>query len=87
MYKHIMNPTDGSPLSEQATSHAISLARAVGAKITGLTVSIAYHTFALDPVMVSDTAEQYQKDSGLRGAGGAIPRSDPGRGQEGGGPL
>lgn len=66
MYKHIMNPTDGSPLSEQAMNHAIALARAVGAKITGLTVSIAYHTFALDPVMVSDTAEQYQKDCEAR---------------------
>jgi nucleotide-binding universal stress UspA family protein len=66
MYKHILNPTDGSPLSEQATTHAITLARAVGARVTAVTVSVAYHTFALDPVMVSDTAEQYEKDCQAR---------------------
>jgi nucleotide-binding universal stress UspA family protein len=30
--------------------------------VTGLTVSIPFHTFALDPLMVSDTPEQYKQD-------------------------
>ncbi|HSE67401.1 MAG TPA: universal stress protein [Gemmatimonadales bacterium] len=36
------------------------LTRSVGAKVTGMTVSIPFHVFALE--MVSDTAEQYKKD-------------------------
>ena len=62
MYKHILIPTDGSALSAKAIEQAISLAKSVGARVTGLTVSIPFHVFALDPLMVSDTAEQYKKD-------------------------
>ncbi len=36
MYKHILVPTDGSPLSRAAALSAVKLARAVGARITGL---------------------------------------------------
>ena len=62
MYKHILVPTDGSALSARAIEEGIALAKSVGAKVTGLTVSIPFHVFALDPLMVSDTAEQYKKD-------------------------
>jgi nucleotide-binding universal stress UspA family protein len=34
MYKHILVPTDGSPLSLDAVTHAISFARETGARIT-----------------------------------------------------
>lgn len=60
MYKHILIPTDGSPLSEAAVKQGIALAKSVSAKVTGITVSAPFHTFALDPMMVSDTAEQYK---------------------------
>jgi nucleotide-binding universal stress UspA family protein len=36
MYKHILVPTDGSPLSRAAALSAVKLAHAVGARITGL---------------------------------------------------
>ena len=36
MYKHILVPTDGSPLSRAAILSAVKLARAVGARVTGL---------------------------------------------------
>ena len=36
MYKHILVPTDGSPLSRAAALSAVKLAQAVGARITGL---------------------------------------------------
>lgn len=62
MYKHILLPTDGSALSTGAIEGAMGLAKALGAKVTGVTVSAGFHTFALDPLMVSDTAEQYKKD-------------------------
>ena len=35
MYKHILLPTDGSPLSRGAVRAGIKLAKAVGAKVTG----------------------------------------------------
>lgn len=34
MFKHILVPTDGSPLSQQAVSRAISFAKETGARIT-----------------------------------------------------
>ncbi len=36
MYKHILVPTDGSPLSRAAALSAVKLAHSVGARITGL---------------------------------------------------
>ncbi|MEJ2345969.1 MAG: universal stress protein [Gammaproteobacteria bacterium] len=38
MYKHILIPTDGSPLSQKAIEEAVSLAKALGAKVTGVNV-------------------------------------------------
>jgi len=39
MYKHILLPTDGSPLSEKAVENGIQFAKAVGARVTGLHVT------------------------------------------------
>jgi nucleotide-binding universal stress UspA family protein len=41
MYKHILIPTDGSSLSGHAVAHGIELARAIGARVTGLFVAPA----------------------------------------------
>src|SRR5262249_27457073 len=38
MYRHILIPTDGSELAHRAVTHGLSLAKAVGAKVTTLTV-------------------------------------------------
>jgi nucleotide-binding universal stress UspA family protein len=38
MYRHILIPTDGSPLSESAAEAAVALARALGARVTALHV-------------------------------------------------
>jgi nucleotide-binding universal stress UspA family protein len=62
MYKHILVPTDGSALSAKAIEQAMGLAKCLGAKVTGMTVSIPFHVLALDPLMLSDTAEQYKED-------------------------
>ena len=35
MFKHILIPTDGSPVSNKAAKAGIALARALGAKVTG----------------------------------------------------
>ncbi len=66
MYKHILIPTDGSALSEQAIRQGVALARSIGADVTGITVSPTFHTFSLDPLMITDTPAQYQKDCEAR---------------------
>jgi nucleotide-binding universal stress UspA family protein len=38
MYKHLLLPTDGSALSEQAVIHGIEFARAISARVTGIHV-------------------------------------------------
>lgn len=43
MYKHILFPTDGSELALQALTHALGLARAMGARISGLHVVPEYY--------------------------------------------
>ena len=62
MYKHILIPTDGSELSEMAVRQGMAFAKSVNAKATVLTVSPPFHTIAMDPMMVTDTPEQYPKD-------------------------
>ena len=62
MYKHILIPTDGSHLSELAIQQGITLAKSIGAKVTAITVFPPFHTIAIEPMMVTDTMEQYQKD-------------------------
>jgi nucleotide-binding universal stress UspA family protein len=61
MYKHILIPTDGSDLSEDAVQYGISLAKATNAKVTGMTVSTPFHVLAVDPDMLTDTSESYKK--------------------------
>jgi nucleotide-binding universal stress UspA family protein len=62
MYKHILIPTDGSKLSEQAIEQGIILAKSLNAKVTAVTVSPTFHTFAVEPMMVTDTPKQYEED-------------------------
>jgi nucleotide-binding universal stress UspA family protein len=66
MYRHILIPTDGSPLSEQAIRQGVALARTLGAAVTALTVSPTFHSLALDPVQVTATPKQYEEDCRVR---------------------
>jgi nucleotide-binding universal stress UspA family protein len=61
MYKHILIPTDGSELSQKAIDYGTALAKSVNAKVTVLTVSTPFHAFAVEPGLIIDTPEQYQK--------------------------
>jgi nucleotide-binding universal stress UspA family protein len=44
VYKHILVPSDGSPLSAKAVRHALRLARSTGARITALHVIAPFRT-------------------------------------------
>jgi len=61
MYQHILIPTDGSELSKIALHEGIALAKALGARVTALTVTTPFHVFTSDPSMIADTAVQYEK--------------------------
>jgi len=63
MYKHILIPTDGSDLSEMAVKQGIAFAKSLNAKATAIAVSPTYHAVTLDPVMVTDTPDQYRRHS------------------------
>jgi nucleotide-binding universal stress UspA family protein len=66
MYKHILIPTDGSPLSEQAIRQGVALAKSLRARVTGVTVSPTFHTFAVEPAVLTSTPAHYAKDCEAR---------------------
>ena len=61
MYKHLLIPTEGSDLADKAVQHGIDLAKETGAKVTVLTVSPPFHIIAVEPAMLEDTPESYEK--------------------------
>ena len=61
MYRHILIPTDGSELSQQAVEHGVALARSINANVTALTVLSPFRTFAAEPAMIADTREQHER--------------------------
>jgi nucleotide-binding universal stress UspA family protein len=65
MYKHILLPTDGSKLADRAIIHGINLAKALGAKVTLLSVvpefrMIADESFAMP--MSMQVKQRYEKE-------------------------
>jgi nucleotide-binding universal stress UspA family protein len=59
MYKHILIPTDGSDLSLKAVQHGILLAKAVGAKVTSITVVSPVLLFSLEPDRFKELSEEW----------------------------
>ena len=60
MYKHILLPTDGSPLSEKAVTQCIRLAKSIGAKITTVNVTPEYQ-MVIDEGFVMPAAPMLKK--------------------------
>jgi nucleotide-binding universal stress UspA family protein len=64
MYRHILIPTDGSELARKAVLHGLSLAKAVGAKVTALTVEPSFNVYDVPASRVnrmSAAFEEYAK--------------------------
>jgi nucleotide-binding universal stress UspA family protein len=61
MFKHILLPTDGSSLSEIAIKKSLSLAKSIGAKVTGFHVIPEYQIFTFQTEMLADTQENFAK--------------------------
>jgi len=69
VFKHILIPTDGSPLSERAARGAAQLAKSLSARVTAISVSVPYWVFAINPAKVSDSEETYRNKCEKRAAG------------------
>ncbi|PWF48382.1 universal stress protein [Massilia glaciei] len=63
MFKHILLPTDGSDRSERAVHGALSLAKELGATVSGLHVVRPPRAFTISPDMLDDSREQYVKEA------------------------
>jgi nucleotide-binding universal stress UspA family protein len=61
MYNHILIPTDGSELSKLALYEGVALAKALGARVTVVTVTTPFHVFTANPNMITDTPEKYRE--------------------------
>jgi nucleotide-binding universal stress UspA family protein len=61
LFSHILVPTDGSRVGAKAVKESVELARALGARVTILTVLRPFHVFSLSPELVSETAGEHQR--------------------------
>lgn len=73
MYKNILIATDGSELSEKAERHGVSLAKAVGAKVTGVTVTVPFDGYMTSEVALAIDSSIFEQ----RTAEMAKSRLDP----------
>ena len=58
MYKHILLPTDGSKLSGKGAAAGVRLAKALGAKVTGVYVVDANGTPRLRQVRLGTASDE-----------------------------
>ncbi|HUM09843.1 MAG TPA: universal stress protein [Myxococcaceae bacterium] len=61
MYKHVLIPTDGSELSAKAEAAGLTLAKALDAKATALTVTPPFQFIGTEPMMLTATEPEYEK--------------------------
>ena len=58
MFKHMLLPTDGSPLSKAAMLNGIRFAKTIGAKVTGFCVTPLMHDFSYESKFGLELTEQ-----------------------------
>ncbi|MBN9017902.1 MAG: universal stress protein [Rhizobiales bacterium] len=63
MFRHILVPTDGSPLSGLAVEKAVQLAKSTGAKITFLSAVEPFHIWTDNANQLAYTREEYERVS------------------------
>lgn len=61
MYKHMLVPTDGSPLSTAAVEKGLAFAKEIGAKATLLTVIEPFHIISADAEQLAGTRSTYEE--------------------------
>jgi nucleotide-binding universal stress UspA family protein len=66
MYKHVLIPTDGSDLSSRAEAAGLTLARALDARVTVLTVTPPFQFIGTEPMILVATEPEYEKGQAAR---------------------
>jgi nucleotide-binding universal stress UspA family protein len=61
MYSHILIPTDGSALAGEAVKHGVELAKAIGAKVTVLTVTAPLRVYSAEVALIEESTADYQE--------------------------
>ncbi len=60
MYKHLLIAVDGSDLSDKALSQGVALAKALGAKVTIVHVSLPWSSIAVGEIAVMFPPQEYE---------------------------
>lgn len=63
MYKHLLLPTDGTPLSQDTVRRCMRFARESGAKVTGFYAMPEFQVLTYHPEMLEGTRELYEKQA------------------------
>ena len=63
MFKHILMPTDGSTLSDDAIHRGMQFARSINAKVTGIHVIPPYTAVMYGTEMLGEGLEEFEKQS------------------------
>lgn len=61
MFRHILIPTDGSPLSASALDKGMRFARDAGAKVTVIAVTEPFHVLSTNVRQIEGTQEVYER--------------------------
>ena len=61
MFKHVLIPTDGSPVGTKVVKEGVDLARALKAKVTILTVVRPFHVYGLGADAVAEPESEHQR--------------------------
>lgn len=69
MFQHILIATDGSPLSDEGVSKGLAFAKALGAKVTILTVIEPFYAVSADVADVELHARGVRQDGCAAGGG------------------
>ncbi len=68
MYKHLLLPTDGSPLSEDAVRRGVQFAQQLGAKVTGFYAMPEFEVMSYSMAMVENSKESFMRQAQERAA-------------------
>jgi nucleotide-binding universal stress UspA family protein len=61
MFKHVLIPTDGSTLSEEAVDKGLAFAKSAGAMVTFVTVVEPFHVFSGEAAQLESTRSEYER--------------------------
>lgn len=67
MYRHVLVAVDGSDCSVYAATKGLGLAKAIGAKVTIITVTPTWESIELSELALGRTAEEYNQKAQARG--------------------